>query len=144
MVTSYKVQEKKIFLGANRRNLEVLLASFLIVFFVTTQLAFANQSFVDPLGDDMTLAGLLKSIIKVIIYIMTPIITLMVIYTGFLFVMAQGNPAKLTQARTALMWCLIGAVIVLGAFGISEAIDATITSIKVGTGALHTTYNAYV
>jgi len=53
----------------------------------------------------------------------------MVIYTGFLFVMARGNPSKIEEARTALLWTLIGGVILLGAQGITLAIQETVTSI---------------
>jgi hypothetical protein len=100
---------------------------FLFIFLGTIQFVFA-----EPFGNPVIyneLKDLLDAILKTIIYILTPIITLMVIYTGFLFVQAQGNPAKLTEARTALMWCLIGAVIVLGALGISAAIKATVDEI---------------
>jgi hypothetical protein len=103
------------------------LVSTLLLFFVVSNVVFA-QSFTNPLGN-ITLQGLLEKLIAIIIYFMTPIITLMIVYTGFLFVRAQGNPAKLTEARTALMWSLIGAVIVLGALGIASAVRGTVNSI---------------
>lgn len=136
---------KKMFAGKGKRYPAILAASFFILFFSATQFVFAEtQNFKDPLGEGMTLEKLLMNIIRVIIYVMTPIITLMVVYTGFLFVMAQGNPGKLSEARTALMWCLIGAVIVLGAFGISMAIKSTITSVTAGAGTSYVQLNQYV
>jgi hypothetical protein len=53
----------------------------------------------------------------------------MVIYTGFLFVSAKGNPQKLTAARGALTGVLIGALIILGAYAIAQAIQDTVNKL---------------
>jgi hypothetical protein len=71
----------------------------------------------------------LLAIVNAIIYILFPIIVLMIVYTGFLFVKAQGNPAKLSEARTALMWTIIGGLIVLGSYALAIAIKSTIATI---------------
>ncbi|MFA6338729.1 MAG: TrbC/VirB2 family protein [Candidatus Paceibacterota bacterium] len=54
------------------------------------------------------------------------VVTLGIIYTGFLFVMAQGKPAELQKAKTALMWTLVGSFILLGAWVIASAIVGTV------------------
>ncbi len=105
---------------------------FMIVAYLspTVLLAACNSStqFCNPFNKG-TIQELLLAIINIIIYIMSPVIVLMVIYTGFLFVKAQGNAAKLTEARKALLGVLVGAAIVLGAFGIAEAIKSTMQSV---------------
>ncbi len=49
----------------------------------------------------------------------------MLVYVGFLFVAAQGNEEKIRSARSALVWTLIGGLILLGATAISKVIQAT-------------------
>ncbi len=89
----------------------------------------AATTFTNPLGD-ITLYDLLIKILNAVIYILFPVIVLMVVYTGFLFVKAQGNPGKISEANKALAFTLIGAVVVLGSKAIALAIEATVKSIQ--------------
>jgi len=84
--------------------------------------------FTNPIDYD-TLAQFLVALLDVIIQLAFPVIVLAVIYTGFLFVKAQGKPEGLTTAKNALLWTLIGAMLILGAFVLSEAICGTIRDI---------------
>jgi len=87
----------------------------------------------NPLGDKITdIPSFIKELIKIVLYVGIPIVALFIIYTGFLFVEAQGNPEKLTKAKKALMYTLIGAALLLGAFVIAQAIGATVDEIKKG------------
>jgi hypothetical protein len=61
--------------------------------------------------------------------VLAPIIVLMIIYAGFLFVTAQGDPQKLSKAKKAFLWAIIGAVIILGARLLAAAIAQTISSL---------------
>lgn len=74
----------------------------------------------------------LSSILKAVVNIATPIIVLMIIYSGFLFVKAQGNPEELNTAKKTLMWVIIGAIIILGAAVLQKAISGTITDLQKG------------
>jgi hypothetical protein len=56
-------------------------------------------------------------------------VALAIIYCGFLFVFARGNSEKLTHAREALLWTIIGAAILLGALAIATMIQGTITAL---------------
>ena len=81
----------------------------------------------NPLGS----AGLLdifSLILNGLILIATPIVILTVIYSGFLFVTAQGNVEKLQKAKTAITYALIGALILIGGQAISQLIQNTIDS----------------
>jgi len=115
------------YININKKEIGVFVVVCTSLAILSTGFVFAKE-FKNPTDYD-TIQDLITAIIDVVIYIMTPIITLMVIYTGFLFVQAQGNSGKLEQARTALMWTIIGAVIVLGAKGIALAVQSTVTSI---------------
>ncbi len=53
----------------------------------------------------------------------------MLLYSGFLFVLARGNAEKLGEAKKALMYTLIGAAIVLGAKGLATIIENTVVNL---------------
>lgn len=82
----------------------------------------------NPLGNT-TLLGIIDVILKGLVTLATPIVILMVIYAGFLFVSAQGNVEKLETAKRAITYSLIGALILLGALAISSLIQGTIDSL---------------
>lgn len=72
----------------------------------------------------------LNQILGFLIKIGGIVITFMVVYVGFKFVMAQGEPGALQEARRMLMWTLIGAAVLLGAQAISMAIQQTVQAIS--------------
>jgi hypothetical protein len=88
--------------------------------------------FPDPVCGDTpcTLADVLVRVLNALIYILFPIIVLMIVYTGFLFIAAQGKPPKIVEARRALMWAVIGALVVLGSKALALAIGATVASLQ--------------
>lgn len=83
----------------------------------------------NPLSVD-TLPELLGAILDGIINIGVVVITIMLVYCGFLFVVAQGNEEKIRDARSALLWTIIGALILLGAKSIQLVISATVDTLK--------------
>ena len=92
---------------------------------VVTYPAIMFAAFDDPLSAG-TLWDFLVAILNAVIYILFPIIVLMIVYTGFLFVSAQGNPTKLQDARRALIWTVVGALVILGSKALALAIRGTI------------------
>jgi len=85
----------------------------------------------NPLGPKITdIPSFIQEVIVIVLTVGIPIIALAIIYTGFLFVAAQGNPEKLTKAKKALLYTLIGATLLLGAFVIANAIGKTVDEIK--------------
>lgn len=85
---------------------------------------------VNPLGDDTsTLNDLLAKILNVVVQIGVVVLTMMLVYCGFLFVTAQGNPENLSKARSALIWTIIGGFLVLGASVIAEAVKSTVEAL---------------
>ncbi|HEU4677241.1 MAG TPA: pilin [Candidatus Paceibacterota bacterium] len=75
-----------------------------------------------------SISELIANIIDVILVFATPLIVLMIMYAGFLFVTARGNEGQVESAKKALLWSVVGGVIVLGARIISTVIEGTITS----------------
>lgn len=66
---------------------------------------------------------------NIVLPVAVPFIAIMIIYSGLLFVSGRGNPEKMKQAKQTLMYTLIGAAVVLGAFVISKAIQATVSQL---------------
>lgn len=87
---------------------------------------------VNPLGAGATLNSFLQSILQIVIQIGTVVIILMIIYVGWLFVMARGEPGKITEARQALLWTVIGALVLLGAQAIALGIQNTVNALSQG------------
>jgi hypothetical protein len=54
---------------------------------------------------------------------------LAIIYCGFLFVKAIGKPEEIKKAKDALLYTVIGAAILLGAWTIAQLISDTIIEI---------------
>jgi hypothetical protein len=79
----------------------------------------------NPIGVD-SINGLVKTLLEGVLKIGMPIIALAIIYSGFLFVAARGNSEKLTKAKDALLYTLIGAAILLGSWAIAELLSNTV------------------
>lgn len=125
------------------KNLQVFFLSFIIVsLFALPYLVFGqSQGPGDPSqGPDCETSGtlcnpvpniksftqLLKTILEGLIKIGIPIIALAIIYSGFLFVFARGNSEQLKKAKSALMYTLIGAAVLLGSWAIAQMISDTV------------------
>ncbi len=104
------------------------LAAFLFLCVPVVVAGADDTSFTSPVEGD--LYDFLVKILNAAVYILFPFIVLMIVYTGFLFVTAQGNATKITQAREALVWTVVGALVVLGAKAIALAIEATVEDLK--------------
>lgn len=75
-----------------------------------------------------TFEGLILDVLHVLIIIATPIIVLYIIYAGFMYVTARGNVQQTQQATRALMYAIIGGVLILGAVALAEIIENVVES----------------
>jgi hypothetical protein len=93
-----------------------------------------NQTIKNPLqGGVDTLPQFIEAVINVVLVIGIPILTLAIIYAGFIYVKAQGNPGELEVAHRTLLYTVIGGALLLGAFVIANAIGKTVDDIKSST-----------
>jgi len=90
-----------------------------------TQADDPSPTIVNPIKVD-NIQGLIKNILIGVIKIGLPIVALAIIYCGFLFVAARGNSEKIKKAKDALIYTLIGAAILLGAWAIAQLISDTV------------------
>lgn len=89
----------------------------------------------NPLGNDKKeIKDIVASILNVLMDIVLPIVIVMVIYSGFLYVMARGKPEAIETAHKTLTWTLIGAAILLGAQLISTILIDTVSNISKDAG----------
>jgi hypothetical protein len=84
----------------------------------------------NPLGDqNQTLIALIGNLLKLAAQIGAVVCVFFIIYSGFLFIKAQGEPAELTKAKSVFFWSVIGAAILLGASVIADLISGTVNSV---------------
>lgn len=82
----------------------------------------------DPI--DKSLVEIFEAILDIIMVFAVPIILFFIVWAGFLYVTAGGNQEKISQATKALLYAVIGAVIVLGAKALLAVITNTINVFK--------------
>jgi len=79
-----------------------------------------------------TITDVVNLVLKnVVLPIGAVIVVFMIIYSGFLFVTAQGSEDKIKNAKQTFLYTIIGAAVLLGALVISELIQKTFEAIKV-------------
>ncbi|MFZ1987506.1 MAG: hypothetical protein WAV21_00510 [Minisyncoccia bacterium] len=76
-----------------------------------------------------SVSDLLTAVLTAVVQIGFVVVTLMLVWVGFLFVTAQGNSEKISTARTALLWTVIGGLILLGSTAIAEVIGSTASTL---------------
>jgi hypothetical protein len=81
-------------------------------------------------SDITSIETLLTAILNVLLVIAVPIIVFFIIFAGFTYVTAQGNPEKIKTATRSLTYAIIGAVLILGGVAISEIIASVVSSFQ--------------
>lgn len=76
-----------------------------------------------------TIPEFLSALFQDIAEIGAVVLAFYIVYSGYLFVTAQGNEQALQKAKESFKWVLIGGAIILGAWVLSEAILQTIQDI---------------
>ncbi len=72
---------------------------------------------------------LVEKVIEAAVIVLSPFVVLAFIYAGFLFVKAQGKAEELETAKQAIYWSVIGAFILMGAWGFAQIIGTTVRTI---------------
>jgi hypothetical protein len=83
----------------------------------------------NPIPDIHSIPDFIQTFLTKALELGIPVIALAIIYCGFLFVSARGNSEKLTKAKDALLYTLIGAAVLLGAWAIATLIKNTVTGL---------------
>jgi len=103
------------------KNILYILAALILP--TVTYAAVPNPTGFRDLGQ---VVGAVIDIVQVLLIMAT---TLYLIYAGLMFVTARGEPSKITKARDALLWGMVGAALVLGARVLVTAIQGGVDNI---------------
>ncbi len=87
---------------------------------------------VSPLNTEVkdVRALLIRILDQIVIKIGSVVAVCFLIWSGYKFVAARGNPTKIEEARSIFMWTLAGIAILLGAKAIALIVTNTIESIS--------------
>lgn len=80
----------------------------------------------NPLRNICSLEDFVELLLEGVIRIGLPIAVLFIVYSGFLFVMAQGNVNKLDEAKRTFLYTVIGVAIFLGSWTLAMIVKETI------------------
>lgn len=100
----------------------------LALLFLLPGSALAQGVLVNPLNAG-SIPELLGIILEAMVELGSIAIVLMLVWVGFLFVKAQGNETEIKKARQALLYTVIGGLILLGASAISQVLQSTIEAL---------------
>ncbi|MEK7461776.1 MAG: hypothetical protein AAB586_01765 [Patescibacteria group bacterium] len=118
----------------NWNKLSAVLISFFFFFIMGVVSVHAQALAVElpnPFRGGSSLFDLLRTIINdILLPIGGVLAVLSFIYSGFLYVTAQGNEAKLKTAHRALLYTAIGTAVLLGSWVISQVIKNTIDQLR--------------
>jgi len=86
----------------------------------------------NPLGNQ-TIVGLFTTLLQILLVFAVPIVVFFIIYAGFLYVTARGNVEQITQAHRALLYALIGGVLILGGTVLIQVVQNTVNAVRSGS-----------
>lgn len=70
-----------------------------------------------------------EGVLQAIVMIALPIITIFIVYAGFLFIAARGNESKLSNAKNNFQYVIIGTIMILSAWVLATLIGGTVTQL---------------
>lgn len=90
----------------------------------------AQTTLNNPLNPQFsTIPNFISGALKVMVMVSLPIITLFIVYAGFKFVSARGNPGELESAKNNFVYVILGALLILGAWIIATLIGGTVSQL---------------
>ncbi len=83
----------------------------------------------NPLKNINSIPQLIGAVLKFVVNLLSIAGALYIIWSGFMFVKAQGNEKELEAAKKSFVNAIIGMAIILGAWGLAQVIAKTIDSV---------------
>ncbi len=93
--------------------------------------------FDDPLKAK-TICSALKAFLDILMTFAVPVAVVFLVYSGFLFVWARGNPKGLAKAKTNLLYVIIGIALFMGAWLLGQVVANTLNTLATGAGQQNT------
>lgn len=85
-----------------------------------------TEGLINPLRNICSFEQFVELLLQAVIRIGLPIAVLFIVYSGFLFVTAQGNAEKLQKAKNTFFYTVIGVTIFLGSWALALIVESTI------------------
>ncbi|HWC58040.1 MAG TPA: hypothetical protein VG621_03810 [Candidatus Paceibacterota bacterium] len=76
-----------------------------------------------------TIQDAVQFFVNTLIKVAIPFVVVFFIWSGLKFILAQGNPTKITAAKKMFWYTVIGMLLIFGAWTITNAIIGTVNSI---------------
>lgn len=76
-----------------------------------------------------SLEQVVLAVVNVVQILLIMATVLYLLYAGLMFVTARGEPSKITAARDALLWGMVGAALVIGAQVLVQTLQSSVNSI---------------
>lgn len=83
----------------------------------------------NPLAAD-NITELFQTIIDIVLVFAIPLIVFFIIYAGFLYVTARGNEGTIEKAHKALLYALVGGLLILGANVLIQVVQGTVDCVR--------------
>ncbi|MES2623152.1 MAG: hypothetical protein V4576_01960 [Patescibacteria group bacterium] len=103
-----------------------------LIFPALIEAAAQPSRLVNPLGGSSgvtSLDGVILIVVNVVQILLIMATVLYLLYAGLMFVTARGEPGKITKARDALLWGMVGAALILGAQVLTTTLKTSVESI---------------
>lgn len=110
---------KKIYL------LLIILGQFFVTFVSAEDM---NIDITNPISVN-SIPDLIQKFLELLLRIGIPLLVIMIIYSGALYILARGNQNKITEAHKMLTYTLIGGAILLGSWALADLIHDTFINI---------------
>lgn len=88
--------------------------------------------FENPISGIKDIYSLIYAILDFVAKAGSIVVIVMIIYSGFLFVKAQGNESEISKAKETFFWSVIGAIILLGAKALALVVCNTANGLGAG------------
>lgn len=86
-------------------------------------------------GDSKNATNIAKNIISILLWVVGTAAVIVIIYAGITFVTAAGNPSKISQAKTMLIYAVVGLAVAILAYAIVNFVINTSSGKGVGGGS---------
>lgn len=83
----------------------------------------------NPLSKTTTLSQVILNVVSIVRILLIMAAVLYLLYAGFMFVTARGEPAKIVKARNALLWGCVGIALILSAQVLITTLQNTVNGI---------------
>ena len=78
-----------------------------------------------PTGQVLNIPLILLTVLNIVWVVAVTAVIIMFVLAGFKFLTAQGDPSKLEEARRAVIWGILGGIVIILSFSIVMIIKIT-------------------